>query len=182
MRTFSGTDMEKPGDCSPSLSVVSKMRTMSMALSRTTHFTQDRQADQIYNSCDFHKTKLYKKQDRLQPVRFRQSSGQSAGRSFASDRTGEIPQAEACATSGSLQSGSFESLVDGNLVAGREAVGFIGHAHDGHEFVKHFPGHALALRGSGMGSDAVRALVRGADRDIDQLLGQRVERAGRHNL
>ena len=32
MRIFSGTDMENPGDCSPSLSVVSKMRMMSIGL------------------------------------------------------------------------------------------------------------------------------------------------------
>src|ERR1700719_3327234 len=59
MRTFSGTDMENPGDCSPSLSVVSKMRTMSMALSHSTHSTPERQADQIYNSCEFYKAQLY---------------------------------------------------------------------------------------------------------------------------
>src|ERR1700730_11357091 len=59
MRTFSGTDMENPGDCSPSLSVVSEMRTICMVLSHSTHSTPERQADQIYNSCEFYKVKLY---------------------------------------------------------------------------------------------------------------------------
>src|SRR4029077_10889499 len=59
MRIFSGTDMENPGDCSPSLRVVSKMRTMSMALSHSTHFTLKPQADQIYNTCEFYKVELY---------------------------------------------------------------------------------------------------------------------------
>jgi hypothetical protein len=59
MRTFSGTDMEKPGDCSPSLRVVSKMRTVSMALSHTSYSTSEQQTDQIYNNCDLYKMKLY---------------------------------------------------------------------------------------------------------------------------
>jgi hypothetical protein len=37
------------------------MRTMSMALSHTPHSILEQQADQIYNSCEFHKVELYQK-------------------------------------------------------------------------------------------------------------------------
>jgi hypothetical protein len=57
---------------------------------------------------------------------------------------------EACATCKPSELFDFESLVDLDLVAGRQAVGFIGHAHDGHEFVEHFAGHAFALGRSGV--------------------------------
>jgi hypothetical protein len=32
---------------------------MSMALSHATNSTPERQADQIYNTCEFHKVELY---------------------------------------------------------------------------------------------------------------------------
>ena len=39
--------------------------------------------------------------------------------------------------------GRLEALVYGNLVAGDELVGLVGHANDGLEFLEHIRGHAL---------------------------------------
>src|ERR1700676_804528 len=99
MRIFSGTDMENPGDCSPSLSVVSKMRTMSMALSHCTHITRDRQVEQIYNSCEFYKMELYQMKWRgLQPAGFGPIILQPIGCIGVLGGPAENPQAEAYAT------------------------------------------------------------------------------------
>src|SRR5580692_1657636 len=76
----------------------------------------------------------------------------------------------------------LESLVDLDLVTGSEAIRFIGHAHDGHEFLKHLRGHPFALCRCGVRSDAVGALIRDADGDVDHLLCKRIEGARRHDL
>ena len=76
----------------------------------------------------------------------------------------------------------LETLVDFDLIAGNELVGFIGHADDGLQFLEHGVGHSFAEGGSGVRSDAVVAVVGHADGDVNQFFGERVERAGRHNL
>jgi hypothetical protein len=76
----------------------------------------------------------------------------------------------------------MESLVDFDLVAGDELVGFVGHADDGLEFLEHGVGHTLGKGGSGVGSDAVVAIVGDADGDVEQFLGEGIERARSHDL
>ncbi len=76
----------------------------------------------------------------------------------------------------------FELLVEFYLIAGYKRVGFIRHADNGHQFAKYLVGHALLARGGGMRSDAVAALIRNADGDVDQLFCERVERAGAHDV
>ena len=49
----------KAGRRSPSPGVRQKMRTVSMALSRSGYSTPERQADQIYNNCELYKAELY---------------------------------------------------------------------------------------------------------------------------
>ena len=75
-----------------------------------------------------------------------------------------------------------EAFVDFDLIAGDELVGFVGHADDGLEFLEHGVGHALAEGRSGMRGDAVVAVVGDADGDVEKFLGERIERAGRHDL
>jgi len=78
--------------------------------------------------------------------------------------------------------GRGKALVDFDLIAGDELVGFVGHADDGLKFLEHGVGHALAKGGSGVGSDAVVAVVGDTDGDVEKFLGERIERAGRHDL
>ena len=75
-----------------------------------------------------------------------------------------------------------EAFVDFDLIAGDELVGFIGHANDGLEFLEHGVGHALAKGGSSVRRDTVVAVVGDADSDVKELLGKRIEGAGRHDL
>jgi hypothetical protein len=77
--------------------------------------------------------------------------------------------------------GRQEAGVHGDLVAGNESVGFIGHADDLLELFKHFRGHAFAEGGSGMGVNAVLAIIGDADGDVEELFGERIERAGIHD-
>src|SRR5579863_7130863 len=69
-----------------------------------------------------------------------------------------------------------------HLVAGGEAVGFIGYAYHSHEFMEHFVGHAFVAGGHGVRGDAVWTLIRDAHSDVDQFLAQRIESAGSHDL
>src|SRR4029077_14312634 len=63
MRIFSGADIENPGACTPSLSVVSKMRIRSIGLytllSYAFHFISLQRSNQIYNICKRHNFLLY---------------------------------------------------------------------------------------------------------------------------
>src|SRR6266850_1589563 len=74
-----------------------------------------------------------------------------------------------------------EALVDFDLIAGDQLVGFVGHANDGLEFLEHGVGHALAEGGRGVRCDAVVAVVGDADGDVTEFFGKRIERAGRHD-
>src|SRR5207249_6696816 len=76
----------------------------------------------------------------------------------------------------------LESLVDFHLVVAGEAVGFIGHADDSHQLGQHRIGHPRLARRGRMRRDAVRALITGADGEVDHLLGDGIERARRHHL
>src|SRR5262245_36532784 len=76
----------------------------------------------------------------------------------------------------------FETLVDFDLIAGGEAVGFVGDADNRHHLGQHGVAHARFPGGSSVRGDTVAALVAGADRDVEHFLGQRVERAGRHDF
>jgi hypothetical protein len=75
-----------------------------------------------------------------------------------------------------------EALVDFDLVAGDEFVGFVGHADDGLQFLEHGVGHSFAEGGSSVRGDAVVAVVGDADGDVNHFFGERVERAWRHDL
>src|ERR1700688_901069 len=70
----------------------------------------------------------------------------------------------------------LELLVDLDLVAGHQLVGFVGHSNDRLQLVKHGVGHAFFSRRRGVRSDAVAAIVGDADRDVQQFFGERVQR------
>src|SRR5260370_1101469 len=59
MRIFSSVFIEKPGDCSPSRSVVSKMRTESMESSPASSRTERASHGQIYLYSAFDNHRLY---------------------------------------------------------------------------------------------------------------------------
>ena len=75
-----------------------------------------------------------------------------------------------------------ELLVNFHLVACHELIGLVGHADDGLQFRKHGVGHALFEGGGGVRCDAVVAIVSHTDGDVQEFLGQRIERAGTHDL
>jgi hypothetical protein len=77
--------------------------------------------------------------------------------------------------------GRLEAGVDGNLIAGDELVGLVGHADDGLEFLEHFGSHAFAEGGGGMRVNAVLAIIGNADSDVEEFLGERIESAGSHD-
>jgi len=77
---------------------------------------------------------------------------------------------------------ALELFIDWYAVPGDEAIGFVGHADDGHEFAEDFLGHAFIAGGGGVGGDAVVAAVGGADGDVDEFLDEGVEGAGGHDL
>src|SRR5712692_5926511 len=76
----------------------------------------------------------------------------------------------------------LELRVDLDLVAGDQLVGFVGHADHRLQFVEHRVGHAFATSGSGMRGDAVGAIIRHADRDVEHFFRERIKRARRHDL
>src|SRR5580704_4305290 len=76
----------------------------------------------------------------------------------------------------------LELLVDLDLIAGDEFVGFIGHADHRLQLVKHGVGHAFFARGSGVRGDAVLAIVGDADSDVEQFLGEWVQGSGGKDL
>src|SRR5258708_15890032 len=71
----------------------------------------------------------------------------------------------------------LELLVDLDLIPGDQLVGFVGHADDRLQFVKHRVGHPLLARRRRVRGDAVRTVVGHADRDVQQLLRKRVQGA-----
>jgi|HubBroStandDraft_2_1064218.scaffolds.fasta_scaffold29752_6 hypothetical protein len=77
--------------------------------------------------------------------------------------------------------GRLETVVDRNLIAGNEFVGFVGHADDLLEFFEDFGSHAFGKGGGGVGSDAVVAIVGDADGDVEEFLGEWIDCAGSHN-
>src|SRR5258708_32137003 len=76
----------------------------------------------------------------------------------------------------------FEAVVDLDLIAGDEPIRFIRHANNGHQLFELGVGHAFVYCRSGMRSDAVFALVRDRDGDINHFFGERIERSGSHDL
>src|SRR5215469_11667246 len=76
----------------------------------------------------------------------------------------------------------LERRINFYLIARSQAVAFVGHPDNGHQLAKHRVGHALVFRGRGVGRNAVAALIRNADRDVDHFLGQRIERTRSHDL
>src|SRR5450759_1991964 len=77
---------------------------------------------------------------------------------------------------------SLERRIDGNPVAVGQPIGFVGHAGDRHHLAEHGLAHACLAGGRAVAGDAIGAAIGGADRQIDHLLGERVERARRHDL
>jgi len=75
-----------------------------------------------------------------------------------------------------------ELCVDRNLISSREAIGFVRHANDCHQFVEHCIGHALVARGCRVGCDAISTLIGHTDRNVNQFFRERIEDAGRHDL
>lgn len=72
--------------------------------------------------------------------------------------------------------------IDLYLIPRRKTVALVGHPNHRHQFREHLAGHTRIPRASGMRSDAVAALIGRAYRKIDQLLRQRIQRSGRHDL
>src|SRR3981189_1053383 len=60
----------------------------------------------------------------------------------------------------SLSGLRFEAVVDLHLISGDDPIGFVSHAHHGHQLFKLGIGHALVYRRGGVRSDAVFALIR----------------------
>ena len=73
-------------------------------------------------------------------------------------------------------------MVDFDLITGDKFVGFIGHADNGLKLLEHRVGHSFGEGGSGVRGDAVVAVVGDADGDVNQFLGERIERARAHDL
>src|SRR5271167_610258 len=76
----------------------------------------------------------------------------------------------------------LEGVVDLNLIAVDQTVGFVRHADHGHQFVKHGGSHALFARRSTMRGDAVAATIGDTHRDVQHLLDEGIKRAGSHDL
>src|SRR2546425_1705012 len=72
-------------------------------------------------------------------------------------------------------------LVDLDLVAVGQAVRLVGHPDDGHQLAPHRLGPAAAARRRRVRGDAVVTAVGRAHREVDHLLGERIEGAGRHH-
>src|ERR1700730_12201520 len=62
---------------------------------------------------------------------------------------------------------AFELFVEFHLVAGNHFVGFVRHADDGLQFVKHLIGHTLFSRGGGVRRNAVVTIVGDAHRHVE---------------
>ena len=77
--------------------------------------------------------------------------------------------------------GRLEALVDGDLIAGDEFVGFVGHANDGVKFLEHRGRHAFGEGRGGVRGDAILAIVRDADGEVQEFLGEGVESARSHD-
>src|SRR5580692_4706582 len=75
-----------------------------------------------------------------------------------------------------------ELLVNFHLIAGDELVGLVRHADDRLQLLKHGVGHTFFESGGGVRGDAVVATIGDADGDIEELLGEGVERSGAHDL
>src|SRR6266567_4463229 len=75
---------------------------------------------------------------------------------------------------------SPESIVDGDLIPVREAVGFVRHTDDRHQFSEHGGAHPGLLRRR-MRGNAVGTAVRHTDGDIHERFGQGIEGAGHHD-
>src|SRR6266849_8427615 len=76
----------------------------------------------------------------------------------------------------------FETLVDLHLISRDQSISFVRHAHHGHQLFKLGVGHAFVYRRGGVRSDAVFALIRDRNGDIDHLFSERVERSRSHDL
>src|ERR1700724_3349676 len=76
----------------------------------------------------------------------------------------------------------FETVVDLHLISGDEPIRFVRHANHGHQLFELRIGHAFVYRRRGVRSDAVFALVRYRNGDIDHFFGERIERSGSHDL
>src|SRR5580704_15954220 len=64
-----------------------------------------------------------------------------------------------------------ELLVDFNLIAGDEFIGFVGHANDRLQLREHSVGHAFFEGRGGVRGDAIVAVVGDADGHVDEFLG-----------
>ena len=76
----------------------------------------------------------------------------------------------------------LELFVDFDLISGDKLVGFVGHPDDCLELVKHGVGHTFLACRRSVRSDAILALVGDTDGNVKHLLGERIERPGRHDL
>src|SRR5208282_2416358 len=76
----------------------------------------------------------------------------------------------------------LECRIDRYAIAVGEAVGLVRHADNGHELAEHRRAHAGLARRCAVTGDAIAAAVGGADREIDHLLGEHIERARCHDL
>src|SRR5215470_5600002 len=73
-------------------------------------------------------------------------------------------------------------LVHRNLIGVGQRVGLAGHADHREQLAAHRLGHARLARARGVGGDAVVAAVGRAHREVDHLLGERIEDARRGHL
>src|SRR3954447_16871256 len=71
----------------------------------------------------------------------------------------------------SARSARLEGVVDLYLVSAGEPVRFVGHSDHGHQLGQHGVRHAGLSRRGGVRGNAVRALIAGADGEIQHLFG-----------
>jgi len=64
----------------------------------------------------------------------------------------------------------LKSVVNRDSISDRNTVGVVREAYHGKQFCKLFIGHPLRAGRSGVGRDAIGAIIGNADRDVDQFL------------
>src|SRR3974390_1606737 len=80
------------------------------------------------------------------------------------------------------QYSGLEGRVDRYPIAVGKPIGFVGHAGHRHDLTEHWVRHAGLAGSRGVAGNAVGAAVGHANRQINHFLGERIERAGRHDL
>ena len=80
-----------------------------------------------------------------------------------------------------LRERRLKTIVNRDLITGDEFVGFVSHADDLLKFLEHLGRHAFGESGSGVGRDAVTAVICDADGDVEKFFREGIEGAGSHD-